>query len=174
MKDRASCVSANRFSKWSTIASISSSQNGGLASKDPLTGKKLRMGLMTAEDTPLQRRMDVGQKYTHYCTSCNTDCQKCTHYCTSCNTDCQKGTSRNTVSQVYTLLHILQYCRKYTYYCTSRNTVSKVHVLLHFLQYCHKCTLLHLLQYCHKCTHHCTSCNTVASAHIIALLAILL
>lgn len=37
--------SSTPTSKWETMASMSSSQNGGLASKEPLSGEKSRQGL---------------------------------------------------------------------------------------------------------------------------------
>lgn len=45
MKDKGSKVSSNSFSKWTMVASMSSSQNGGLASNEPQWGRNSRMGL---------------------------------------------------------------------------------------------------------------------------------
>ena len=48
MKDKGSKVSSNSFSKWTMVASMSSSQNGGLASNEPQWGRNSRMGLNKA------------------------------------------------------------------------------------------------------------------------------
>jgi hypothetical protein len=45
MNDRGSLESASSRSKWVTIVSMNSSQNGGLASNDPDTGLNSRIGL---------------------------------------------------------------------------------------------------------------------------------
>ena len=44
-KNLQSQITREHTSKWSTMASISSSQNGGLASNDPLSGVKERRDL---------------------------------------------------------------------------------------------------------------------------------
>lgn len=45
IKDKGSRVSSSNFSKWTMVASISSSQKGGLASKEPQWGLKSRIDL---------------------------------------------------------------------------------------------------------------------------------
>ena len=55
MKDNGSFESDKSLSKWVTIASMSSSQNGGLASKDPETGLKSRIGLFRVNKTLMKQ-----------------------------------------------------------------------------------------------------------------------
>lgn len=45
MKESGSIESDKRRSKWVTMASINSSQKGGLASKEPETGLNSKIGL---------------------------------------------------------------------------------------------------------------------------------
>ena len=49
IKDKGSRVSSKSFSMWTIVASMSSSQNGGLASNEPQWGRNSRMDLKAKE-----------------------------------------------------------------------------------------------------------------------------